>query len=278
MFTTAKTPTITKEQIAKEVLVGRYEPDKRLAQVIIEMKDVVGAMAGVATIMASLKVDMRQSVTHSLPDGTAVYNAFVVFKDPSVTTGQLVQKLVHSPLVLNARVIEGRQGAVLDTATFPVNWQGRRVVILAQPAMARMLESVRRTFGSGGDVVLYQEGTDYGKDLAKFFIGMFGREFLLVNYDYGVNILASTGWGIPEIVDTKNGFPDLTVRLSSCLECTGVEQGRVACSFVRGVLAGVFSTIAESPLQCEELYCHGRGAPYCEFRLNRATAASRPPA
>src|SRR5574340_791718 len=169
----SNTPTTLKERITKEILVGRYEPDKRLAQVIIQTKDVVGAMAAVSTIMAGLKVDVRQSATHSLPNGTAVINAFVILKDPSVSTSQLVHRLAQSPLVVNARAIEGRQGAVIDTVSFPVNWQGRRVVIMAQPAMARMFESVRRTFGSGGDVVLFQQGSDYGRDLAKFFIGMF---------------------------------------------------------------------------------------------------------
>jgi len=170
-------------------------------------------MANVTTVMADLTVDILQSATHSLSNGTAIYNAFVVLNSHSMSANQLVQRLTQSPFVLGVQVAEGRRGAILDTVSFPVNWQGRRVVILAQTAVARMLEGARQTFGTGGHVVLYQQGTDYGRDLAKFFMEMFGREYLIENYDYGVNILASTGWGIPELVDTRKGFPNMTIRL-----------------------------------------------------------------
>jgi predicted hydrocarbon binding protein len=271
--TSASKDRTPKDGISKEILVGYYEPDRQLAQVVVKMKDAVGAVASIARIMAGLKIDVRQSTACSLPNHIATYNAFVELGSSSVSGEQLVRSLSKSTFVIDAKVIEGRHGAIIDTASFPVNWQGRRVVILAQPAIARMLEGVRHTFGSGGDVVLYQQGTDYGRDLAKFFLDMFGKEYLLKNYDYGLNILTSTGWGVPELMDDK--FPGLTLRITSCFECAGVEGGRTLCSFTRGVLVGVFGSLAGSTVQCTETRCTGRGDPYCQFELQEWDGHSR---
>jgi len=254
---------------SKEILIGRFEPGARLAQVVIRMKDVVGAVASINTLMASLNVDIRQSITYSVPnESSAIYNAFVEFKDPKVSLNQLVERLGQSIFVLDVKAFEGREGAIIDTISFPVNWQGREVVVLAQHAMARMFEDISSVLGSGGDVVLYELGTDYGKDLAEYFVSMLGRDYLVRNFDYGLNILAATGWAIPELAGSKSDFPDITIRLSSCLECHGRSSKQAVCSFMKGVLSGVFGTVAGHTVHCEETQCLAKGDSCCQFELH----------
>lgn len=144
-------PYSSSNRLSKEILVGRIETGARLAQLLVRMKDEVGAVADVNKIAASLKVDVRQSLTYSLPTKPqAIYNAFVSLNDPNVSLGQLVEKLKQSAFVLEVQGFEGREGAVVDTISFPVYWQGRRVVILAQHAMARMFDGISAKFGRGG--------------------------------------------------------------------------------------------------------------------------------
>ena len=256
------------EQIPKEILVGRVERGERLAQIVVKMKDVVGAVASVSAFIASLKVDIRQSLTYSLKrDSGAIYNAFVVLNDPEVTLEQLVERINQSPFVLEAHAFEGLDGTVVDTISFPVNWQERRVVILAQPAVARMLDGIRSVLGTGGYVVLYGLGIDYGKELAGYFMDKLGRDYLLGNYGYWLNVLAATGWGIPDIKGPKDDFPNLTIGLSSCLECDGRSSREAVCSFMRGFLSGVFGEIAGHVVHCEESLCQAKGDSHCEFQL-----------
>ena len=256
------------EQIAKEILVGRVELGERLAQIVVKMKDTVGASASVSALIASLNVDIRQSLTYSRKkDATAIYNAFVVLNDPMVSLEQLVQRVEQSPFVLEVHAFEGRGGAVVDTLSFPVNWQDRRVVILAQPAVARMLDGIRSVLGTGGYVVLYELGIDYGKELAGYFTAILGEEYLVGNYDYWVNVLAATGWGIPDIKGSKDDFPNMTVRFASCLECDGRSSRETVCSFMRGFLSGVFGNLSGHVVHCEESKCQAKGDSYCEFQI-----------
>jgi predicted hydrocarbon binding protein len=263
------------KRLSKEILVGRIEPGARLAQVVVKMKDEVGAMADVNSIIASQKVDVRQSLTYSLPhEQLAVYNAFVSLNDSKVSLNRLVERLEESAFVIEVQAFEGREGAVVDVISFPVNWQGRRVVILAQHAIARMFEGIFSLFGSGGLVVLYEQGMDYGRDLAEHFIRVLGKDFLVRNPDYLLNVLAATGWGIPELSGSNSDFPDMGVKLSSCLECDGRSSNQTVCSFVRGFLAGVFGTIASRTVHCEESRCIAKGDPACQFELHSSRSTS----
>ena len=239
------------------------------------MKDVVGAVANVNALIASLKVDIRQSITYSLNknDSSAIYNAFVVLKDPEVSLERLVDRINQSAFVLEAHAFEGRGGTVVDTISFPVNWQERRVVILAQSAVARMLDGIRSVLGTGGYVVLYELGIDYGKELAAYFIAKLGRDYLLDNYNYWLNVLAATGWGIPDIKGSKDDFPNLTIGLSSCLECDGRSSSEAVCSFMRGFLSGVFGEMAGHVVHCEESLCQAKGDSHCEFQLRSGKGA-----
>lgn len=254
--------------LSKELLVGRIEKGRRLAQIVVAIKNGAGAITRVNALVASLGVDVRQSTSYSAAeDSLAIYNAFVVLNDPKVSLVQLVEKIEQSPHVVRVQAQEGRDGVIVDGISFPVNWQGRRTVILSQPATARMFEAIRSTFGSGGEVVLYQQGSSYGSELGAFFVARLGRDYLRHNFDYALGLLAATGWGVPGLVGSRDGFPEATVALESCLECDGVRGEREECSFVRGVLTGVSGAIAGHTVHCEESQCVARGDARCVLEL-----------
>jgi predicted hydrocarbon binding protein len=267
-------PGSSSKRLSKEILVGRIEKGARLAQLVVKMKDEVGALANVQALTASLKVDIRQSLTYSLThEPYAIYNAFVSLNDSNVSLDQLVERIKQSAFVLDVQAFEGQKGAIVDTISFPVNWQGRRVVILSQHAMARTLEGIRSVLGSGGDVILYRLGADYGMDIAEYFIGILGKDDLVRIYEYGLNVLAATGWGIPELTGSKDGFPNMTIRLMSCFECDGRSSKQDVCSFMRGFLSGIFGTIAGHTVHCEESLCWAKGDSFCQFELHSSRSA-----
>jgi predicted hydrocarbon binding protein/predicted amino acid-binding ACT domain protein len=262
--------------LSKELLVGRIETGKRLAQILVTMKDEVGAVASVNALISSLNVDIRQSMSYSLAqDSLAIYNAFVVFNDPRVSLFQLVDRLKESAFVVKVEAHEGRDGVIVDGISFPVNWQGRRTIILSQTATARMFDAIRFTLGSGGDVVLYQQGSSYGKELAQSFMTRLGGDYLERNFDYTLGLLSATGWGVPTLVGSKDSFPNIAITLQSCFECDGVRAARPACSFVRGFLAGVSSAIVGHIVHCEESHCIATGSPCCEFELRSGRSEIR---
>ena len=261
---------VSAERTPKEIMSGFFEPKSRLAHMVVKMKDIVGAVASVNRIVAGLGIDIRQSMTYSVPEeGHAIYSAFLNFNDSKVTSAKLTESLRRSEFVLEARVIEGREGAIFDTVTFPTNWQGRRVVILAQHAMAKMFEHIHSMLGSGGAVLLYEQGMEYGRDLAQFFNDQLGKDYILRNYDYGLNLFAATGWGIAERREGEGDFPNATIRISHCFECEGRSSAEPACHFVRGFLTGIVGTLTEYGVRCKETSCGAKGDSYCAFEIRR---------
>ena len=80
--------TAARKMLSKELLVGRIEAGKRLVQLLVTMKDEVGAVASVNALISSLNVDIRQSTSYSLAqESLAIYNTFVVFNDPGQAHG-----------------------------------------------------------------------------------------------------------------------------------------------------------------------------------------------
>jgi len=257
------------DRSAKELLIGLHEPNARLAQVVAKIKDVVGAVADVNSLLAGQNVNIRMNTAYLVPgESYGIYNAFVELRDPKLSLNQLVDRLRQSAFVLHVQAIEGSEGLVVDTLSFPLHWQGRRVVVMAQQSIARTFESVRLAFGSGGDAILYNQGTDYGKGLAGFLMDMLGRNFLLRHFEYALNLFAATGWGIPRLDTPASEFPDITVRISSCLECSGIGSGRMSCNFMRGFLSGISSTITGQTVQCEETQCAAKANSNCVFNLH----------
>jgi predicted hydrocarbon binding protein len=258
---------------SKEILVSHFEPGAKLAQLVVKLKDTAGAVASVNSLIATLNVDIRQSTSHSLPGETvAVYNAFLAFNDKKVSLEQLVERVRLSPFVLNVQALEGREGFIIDSIAFPVNGQGRRVVVFNQPTMARVFESLWSTYESGAHVILYKQGTEYGVDLARFLTKTLGENYVLRNYDYLLNLLYSGGWGIPELMGSSRDLNNLTIRISSCFECSGRRKhDRAVCSFTAGFLAGALETIAGHRMICEESRCAAVGGLFCEFFTHAGT-------
>ena len=138
----------------KEVMLGRWNPRQKHAQVLLKIKDEVGAMAEINAIASRLGVDFKQLEAYAVEkEKYAVYNAFVEFKDPKMTADRLIGELGRSRFVLEAHAAPGVEGGIIDTLTFPASWGGWRVVILGQTGMARIFQDIQSTFGSGGDVI-----------------------------------------------------------------------------------------------------------------------------
>jgi predicted hydrocarbon binding protein len=260
----------------KEVLVSHAEPGAKLVQLVVKLKDTVGAAASVYSLLATLNVDIRQSTSHSLPgEPMATFNALLAFRDTNVSLDQLVERVRLSPFVLDVRAVEGREGFIIDSISFPVNGQGRRVVVFNQLAMARVFEGVWSTYESGAHVILHQQGSEYGTDLGTFLLKTLGEDYVSRNYDYLLNLLSSSGWGVPELVGAHGDLDKLTVRISYCFECTGRRRHhQPVCSFTAGFLAGALGKISGHSLICKESVCSADGGSFCEFVIYSETNAT----
>lgn len=254
----------------KEAMLGRLTPGRKLAQVLLKVKDSANAVADLQDRFSALGSVIKQSSFHSSPgEGTAVFNAFVELVDPDLTGEKLAAALRGSPFVLESYSAEGTSYGILDTLSFPITFGGKRLLYMNQKAISGVFHGIQTTFGTGGDFILFQAGSTYGKEFEEALIGSVGKETLRGNFGYTINLLSASGWGEPEIDAPGPEGPSGSVKLEKCFECEGTASTRPVCSFVRGVLAGSIQTLLEAPLEVDETECIAKGDDVCRFVIKR---------
>jgi predicted hydrocarbon binding protein len=255
------------ERFPKEIPVATFSRKRRLAHVIIKLKDVTGAMANILAITAREGVDIRQSSAYAVPKGSyAVYNSFVWLRKEGYKLEDLVKKLEASPYVLGVQAKEGVEGSVVDTLAFPFQFAGTRVVILETQGVVDMFEALQSVFGTGGSVIIQQQGVSYGKAQAVELAMTLTRPYMIRNYQYGLQLLMATGWGSPEVVRADEDLTKVVVRIRGCFECNGRRKGHSG-HFMSGYLAGVFSFLSGKEVHGAETKCLATGDEYCEFSI-----------
>ena len=257
------------ERFPKEVVVARFSRKRRLAQLVVKLKDVVGAMADINAIMAEQQVDIRQSVTFAVQGKDyAVYNAFVWLKKEGYRLERLVEKLKKSRFVLDVQAKDGVEGAISDTLTFPIRFAGRRAMLIESAALVRMFEDIQGAFGSGGSVIIHQLGVNYGKALSSGLAETLTRPYMVRNYEYGLTLFSAMGWGIATVLGASDDLSKATVRVDECFECQGRRGPKATGWFMGGFLSGVFSYLSAKEVRPKETKCLATGDGWCEFELS----------
>lgn len=250
--------------------MGLFGMGTRRAQVLLKVKDSPESVPDLQERMAKVGAVLRQSSFATFPgEDFAVLNAFVELGAHSTTAEKLAAALRESPYVLEAEAAEGREYGVLDTLAFPITWGGKRLIFMNQRAIAGVFEGIRKTFGSGGDVILYQAGVVYGREFQEGMIKTVGKEPVLRNPGYSINLMAAAGWGIPEVLQVDPASTAGVVRVRECFECAGTKSNKAICSFIRGVVVGSTETLLGGTAEADETSCIARGDPHCQFEIRR---------
>ena len=163
---------------------------------------------------------------------------------------------------------DGGEGSGVDTVAFPLQFAGARVVMLETAALVNMFDSLQNLFGTGGAVIIQQQGFSYGKAQAADLGKTLTRPYMMRNYKYGLMMLMATGWGIPTVLKANTNLTEVTVRMDECFECVGRKRGRVGAHFVSGYFAGIFSYLSGKALHGRETACVALGSDHCEIEVS----------
>lgn len=74
------------------------------------------------------------------------------------------------------------------------------------------------------------------------------------------------------MVHHSDEFTRATVRVEECFECLGTKATTANCHFMRGVMAGAFSSLTDRPLMAEETFCAAMGGKACVFEVKPETS------
>ena len=253
-----------------------YAPKRQITQLALEILNVPGTLAAVASEMARMKANILSGLIWAEPDReTATWIFFVDLTETGLEPEEFARRLEGLKEVRAARVVERRFGDLLvDAVSFPTTFLGRRMVLLDVCSVGAMLDWIDRTFGTGGHVILFDMGKEAGTIVTRVLkerYGLSGRQLL----EAFLALCTSMGWFRYEIVSLSPEGSESTVRLYDSYECSYLTQqtgpsGRPRSHLVRGVLAGVFEVAFGREVVVREVKCVAKGDPYCEFVVKPA--------
>ena len=145
---------------------------------------------------------------------------------------------------------------------------GEEAVLMAFPlGEMRNIFSMFGELGSGGEALAYHMGVKAGENLYQRMASQYKdhkeilEHFLMFNEGLGRG-----SFKIQEYQEGKHCTIQITDFL---LEYLGTSDVRIGNSMFRGLLAGLFTKLWNTPVKVQETKCITKGEPYCEFQIKK---------
>jgi predicted hydrocarbon binding protein len=257
------------KEYPKGVILFLYDPKKRFVHVPVVLKNQPGALSDVTKKVTELKLNVLSGFTSVEPGkATGLWSSFAECPPGEFDAKDLESAISKSNFVEGVRVVESRGGLLTDSLHFPLRMTpGRRAIGFNPTSIASMFRRVYSTFGSGGVVIVYEEGRAVGRQGGMFLLSALGKETLQSRFETVSDLMSGWRWGKVESVETKDGFSWTRIRVRECFESMGGSSAGPLCHFVRGVLEGILEIVSGLPMKATEVRCSAMGNEYCEFEI-----------
>ena len=214
-------------------------------------------------------MNFADSSSYTLGDGTAIWSGFGTSLLEGETEEKLKKLIERSPFVSECEVKGSDRGLLIDSFHSGLDVAPDRPgVVFPIVGVARIYDRMVQTFGSGGKVILYEEGSELGKSTGRYLNARLGKGDL----EWKVKALLGTykayGWGSASL-EVEEPDTRFRVTIHDDFECSEMGKGRKGCDYLRGHLVSTISTLSGKEFEGEETKCRLRGDPLCEFFLSR---------
>jgi predicted hydrocarbon binding protein len=186
-------------------------------------------------------------------------------------TADAIKKVIdESPFVLSSSVTGSEDGVLVSKELFPIRMgTGHRVMVIRTGLMSKVLKSTRESFGSGGDLIVYNEGYAAGKSDAETFVKLIGKSKYIEHATLLVQLRTALGWGRATFVEFQVSPFKARAKVEDSFECADQKSSKPFSQFLRGHFAGLASGVMGADVHCKETKCVAMGDPYCEFELEQ---------
>lgn len=249
----------------KDVMVYQREKGRKLFLVSLSLKHEVGAIADLSVRLEKARFSITSgSVSTPDSDGWGTCSFFIEANQGRPTVDEVEKILGASSFVRQPQVKEARNGLIVDSLNFPLTWNsGDRAIMLRSHFFDVMEAGARELLQSGADVLFYQMGYRHGKPTWDDLLPA-NRVKDKADLQEVISIYAAVGWGIPEVASLDPDSKTAVVRFADNFECVE-KKAQPGSNFVRGHLAGLFTSLFGMPAKVVETRCTSVGDDYCEF-------------
>lgn len=247
----------------------QVKPHEKLYEVSIILKDIPGALAQAAKVLADAGVNLKTGSVFYIPgqSGTGSWASFIDVSKATQSIHELERKLRKLEVVKDI-TFEKPEPAPFESIHFPILHGKARAVIMPVGTFWALIDRLERILTpSGLAAVHYDAGKNIGKHTATHLretYGVEGTKLILA----GVQVLKATGWGIVKVQEINFKQLSGTVTIKECFEAAAWRKKPYkACHWTRGYIAGFISEVFGKPVETVEVKCQTTGDEYCEFKI-----------
>jgi len=255
----------------KDLAVWEYAPGRRLAQIVLRLKNVKGALAQVSNAVSESDINMLSGFdSASSASSVGVWSFFADITDSRHDLETLRRKLLALPVVIGVEILLADDGFMVDKHHFPVRLSNRRALILRTDAINEMVSHMWSVFGSGAATIIDQMAEAIGRFTAEELIEDFGKEFVVSTLEEVLQTYTAQGFAEIEVVRGEDP-ESMTVHAKNLFECeaNALSKLRRKSLFFRGHLRGFMSTIFHADFEVTEVQCVAEGDEACSFAVAR---------
>ena len=267
-------------QYPKDMEIWEYAPGKKLAQVAVRVTNTRGALAKCTEVISGMDLNILSGfVTAPSASEVAVMSFFLDATD-SDDLLELKRRLERLEVTESVDVLTAEEGLIVDKKHFPVQWAGRKAIILRADALSEMLSRLRSVFGSGAATIVDQMGEAMGKHSAKEMVDDFGREFAVSHIDELLGAYAALGYADVSIERRHPAEFPVVIHARDLFECEANAKRKVRqrSVFFRAHLRGLMSELFRSEFEVSEAQCITEGDEACSFRVTVCESPAAPSA
>jgi len=245
-----------------------YSKEGNYVQIVAKLSDEPGALASLLGLLGG-KVNLVGTQSYSVEDDSAMFSGYGRLLNGS--RGQDIHDLASMSFAVRAcQVWEDNRGLLVDR--FHVGLQtasGEPFVMLPATALASTFEALVKTFGSGGETILYFQGMDYARARWEVYRKVLGPH-PEQRFDDLAAIFSTLGWGDSTVFHDSGKLRYVT---KDCFECSVKTSCSRGCSFLRGMAVGIAQSVFRREMVCEETRCRQKGYSLCEFVVSAKDGA-----
>lgn len=188
----------SREYLPKHVFASDYKPSAKLAQFMIEMQNIVGAIQEQAQTIAKHSVNILSGF-HDAPTlaERGTWSFFADFTGADIEPEDLATEFRSHRSVLKVRCQSSNDGFITDTMHFPVLLGNERAIIVRAPILASIVNRIRTIFGAeskSAEVILHQLGEAGGQSVFESVKAVLGVDFIRRNVARTLNLFTALGW------------------------------------------------------------------------------------
>jgi len=219
-------------------------PGRKIYELFVAVESRPSILAKIANLLGERNVDILAGGLQCSDDKKTGFDLFYVeMGDATISPEDLVATLKKQPFVKDAK-IESKAKVRFETMMFPLTSGGHtRMFVISAEGWLVLVNSILKTFGTAGGVILHNQGVSVGEQMVEKIKGMFeaaaAKEQIIENLKA---YFGAVGFGVLHATQFSGGY-----KIMIGQPVTAGGEGKFD-QFLVGVVRGAMNKVLGSEL------------------------------